>query len=183
MDLYTLAIVLHILGAVIGVGAVTIYNLQLFRAIGDKELGTAFQKSIHFYGKLIQTGLVFLVISGLYFMYSNPILWNSEKILAKLGLVAVLIINGFVVNFIYHPKFASLKSDDWSGKTSTLRKLIVASQPINTISIVSWYAIFFLGAVGRQSWSFAQMAIGYILFYIITYIIISFATKKRFDNQ
>lgn len=182
MELYTIAIVLHVLGAVIGVGAVTINDLQYFRAIGDKELGVAFQKSSQFYGNLIKTGLGLLVISGLYFMFSKPVLWSSEKILTKLALVGVLVINGFIINFIFEPKFTKLKPEDWSEKSPELKKIVFARLPFDIISIVSWYAVLFMGAVGRQPWKATQIIISYILLLVAVYIITKVITKKRLNS-
>lgn len=179
MSLYAWAVVLHVFGAVIGVGAVLVHDLQLMRAIGDKDLGLAFQKSSHFFGKLIQTGLALLVISAIYFMYSKPALWGSEKILTKIGLVVILIINGFVINFIHNPRFASLQSDDWQIKTPALKKLISARLPLDVISVTTWVSVLFLGAVGRQAWGISQIAIGYVALLLLVYTVLCAILKKR----
>lgn len=182
MDLYNFAVVLHVIGAVIGVGTVTVHDLQFYRAIGDRDLAAGYQKSVIFYGKLIHSGLFLLVISGLYFMIARPAFWNSEKILTKLGLLVVLIVNGFLINNIFHPKFARLKMDDWLEKSPAFKKLTLTKLPIDAISIATWYAIVFLGAAGRQPWNPAQIIIGYAVFLMLTYIIIRTAVIKRLTN-
>lgn len=182
MELYTAVIVLHILGAVIGIGTVTINDLQFFRAIGDRDLGVAYQKSAEFYSKLIKGGLGLLVLSGFYFMFSKPVLWSSEKILAKLGLVVILVMNGFIINFIFQPKFAELKAEDWSKKSLKLKELTISRLPLDVISIVSWYAVLFLGAVGRQPWKATQIIISYILLLVAAYIITRVIIKKRLNS-
>jgi len=182
MNLYTWAVVLHVFAAVLGAGTVIIHDLQLLRAIGDGDLGVAFQKSSRFFGKLIQTGLALLVISGLYFMYAKPALWGSEKILSKLGLVLILVINGFVINFIRHPRFSSLKPDDWQSKSPALKKLISARMPFDVISVVTWVGVLFLGTVGRQQWSLIQIATGYVIFLLLGYVVISLVLKNRLSK-
>lgn len=179
MALYTWAVVMHVFAAVLGVGTVIIHDLQLLRAIGDRDLGLAFQKSSHFFGRLIQAGLAMLIISGAYFMYAKPALWGSEKIITKIGLVAILVINGFFINFIHHPRFSSIKPDDWENKTPALKKLIFARLPFDVISVVTWLSVLFLGAVGRQKWEFPQIAIGYAILLVLSYIIFNTILQKR----
>lgn len=183
MELYTVAIVLHVIGAVIGVGTVTVNDLQYFRAIGDRELGVAYQKSVKFYGNLIKGGLGLLIISGLFFMFSKPVLWGSEKILTKLVLVGLLAINGFVINFVFEPKLAQFKADDWSGKSLLLKKMVFTRLPFDIISIVSWYAVLFLGAVGRQPWNAVQIILGYIVALAVFFIIGRGIMRKLFDSK
>lgn len=179
MSLFTFAIVLHVIGAVLGIGAATIHDLQFFRAIGDKDLGIAFKKSAAFYGKIVQTGLSLLVLSGAYFMYSKPVLWQSEKMLTKLGLILVLIINGFVINFILHPKFAKLTGEDWANKSEKLKQIAHKRSIFDAISISAWYTILILGAAGRQSWQAEEIIIGYILLLIVVYAAINLTLKNR----
>jgi hypothetical protein len=170
MDLYTWAIVIHVIGAVAGVGAVTVHDLQYFRAFGDKDLGIAFLKSSHFYGRIIQFGLALLVISGLTFMLSRPVLWGSEKIVTKLVLVGILMINGFFINFIHHPRLGALKGEDWQNKTTALKNVALSRLSFDSISLATWYSILFLGAVGRQPWQWWQIAIGYVVLVLISYL-------------
>lgn len=182
MSLYTWLVVVHVFGAILGVGTVIVHDLQLLRAIGDKDIGVAFQKSSHFFGKLIQTGLALLLISGIYFMYAKPALWGSEKILAKLGLVVILIINGFVINFVHHPRFSSIKPDDWQNKSPALKKLISTRLPFDVISVTTWISILFLGAVGRQTWSVAQIATGYVVLLLLVYVTLYAILNKQLNK-
>ena len=100
MELYTWAIAVHVIGAVLGVGTVTVNDLQFWRAIGDKDLGLAFQKSAVFYGKIIKAGLALLVLVVGYFVVKTILgrsstkqitltywgLWESEELLKPLFL-------------------------------------------------------------------------------------------------
>lgn len=180
MDIHTYAIVAHVVGAVLGVGTVTMHDLHLYRAIGDRDLAVAFRKSEVFYNRLIQIGLALLVASGLYFMFSRPVLWSSDKILTKLGLVALLVINGFIINFILRSKLGKLSPDDWASKSKILRKVLMFRLPFDAISFSGWYTVLFLGAVGRQPWSVLTIILGYLIFYLVVYLAFRLVVLKRF---
>ena len=183
MELYTWAIAVHVIGAVLGVGTVRVNDLQFWRAIGDKDLGLAFQKSAVFYGKIIKAGLALLVLSGLYFMFNRPVLWGSEKILTKLALVGVLVINGFIINFVLEPKIKRLKESDWEKKSPTLKNVVLSRIPFDAISLTTWYAVLFLGAVGRQPWAYWQIAIGYVLIMVAVYTILRLLLRARLQKS
>lgn len=180
MQLYTLAVILHVIGAVVGAGTVLINDLQLMRAIGDKDLGVAYQKSAGFLSKLIMAGLVLLIVSGIYFMISKPFFWQSEKIVTKLAIVAVLLVNGVMMNLLVHPKLNRIKPTDWTEKSQALKKLINFGLPFGVISIVSWFAALFLGAAGRQSWNAPIILAVYALTLVIVYVVTRYIINKRF---
>ncbi len=179
MDIHTYLIVAHVIGAVLGVGTVTMHDLHIYRAIGDRDLAVAFQKSEVFYSRVIQIGLALLVASGLYFMFSRPVLWSSEKILTKLGLVVLLVLNGAVINFILRRRAGKLSPDDWATKSKLLKTEIFFRLPFDATSFSGWYAVLFLGAVGRQAWHPALIIIGYIIFYAAVFTVFRTVLIKR----
>jgi hypothetical protein len=182
MAVYELAIVAHIIGAVLGVGGVTIYTLQFFKSIGDSEIANGFQKSDSFYGKIILSGFFMLVISGFYFMISQPVLWGSEKILTKLSLVVLLFINAQIVDVRVAPKIALLTPEDWDKKSESLKNHVSSLLPFDAISLSGWYTVLFLGAAGNQSWNFIQILIGYAIALSLVFIALRFAANRKLQN-
>jgi hypothetical protein len=182
MTLYDFAIVAHIIGAVLGVGGVTIYTLQFLKSIGDSEIATGFQKSDSFYGKIILSGFFILVISGFYFMLSQPVLWGNEKILTKLGLLVLLFVNAQIVDARVVPKLAALTPEDWDQKSQSLKDIINSLLPFDAISLSGWYTVLVLGAAGHQSWNFIQILVGYAIVLSLLFIALRFAANRRLQN-
>jgi hypothetical protein len=182
MTMYDLAIVAHIIGAVLGVGGVTIYTLQFFKSIGDSEIATAFQKSDSFYGKIILSGFFILVISGFYFMFSQPSLWGSERILTKLSLLVLLFINAQIVDAKVVPRIASLTPEDWDKKSQSLKNTVKSLLPFDAISLSGWYTVLVLGAVGNQSWNFVQILVGYAIALSLVFIALRLAANRKLEN-
>lgn len=179
MDLYTWAIVGHVVGTVIGVGTVTMHDFQFWRAIGDREMAAAYRKSAQLYSRIIQGGLGLLILSGAYFMISRPVLWGSEKILTKLALVALLFVNGYVISVVLHKRFDRLSIEDWVQKTPALKRLVQQSVPFHAVSVSAWYATLFLGAVGRQPWSALEIVMGYGIVFLLCYLVLRFVFSQR----
>jgi hypothetical protein len=170
MDLYTVAVIVHVFGAVLGAGAVTVNDWQFMRAIGDRELGVAYQKSARQFSWIIIAGFLLLLVSGGYFMYARPALWRSEKIITKLGIVAVIAVNGWLMNKRLHGELDKLTSADWEKKTAAMKELVTVGLPYGVVSSVSWWAAVLLGAAGRQPWFAWQVAGAYVLALIATYL-------------
>ncbi len=182
IDPYTFVIFLHIIGSVIGVGTVTVNDLQFTMAIGDRDLGVAYLKSTKIYSLMITAALILLIASGLYFMISKPVLWGSGKILTKMAIVGIITINGIFMNTLLRPKLSKLSAEDWANRSKNLKKVAVYGAPFGTIATVSWYFVLFLGAVGRQSWKPMQILVVYVVLLIVGYTITQQIIKRQFSK-
>lgn len=183
IDLYTLIVFLHVVGSVIGVGTVTINDLQFTRAIGDRDLGIAYLKSAKIYSLIIVGALLLLIASGFYFMYAKPVLWGSEKILTKMALVGILTINGTFMNLKLRPKLLKLTGDDWAKKSKKLKNVASFGAPFGTIATVSWYYVLFLGAVGRQPWHIGQIVFVYVVLLAVGFVFTNLILRKQFSKK
>ena len=103
MDVYTLLIIGHLIGTVLGVGGATMIEIHLNQALRDKEMNPmekSYLKTDFLITRIgmtlgILTGIGFLVIyvlNGQYFRLQNPILW------AKLAIVLIIIINAILLH-------------------------------------------------------------------------------------
>lgn len=166
----TIAIILHVIGTVIGVGAVTVNDLSLLRAIGDGELGVGYQRSARFYSGLIWLGLLILIGTGIYFALTNPWVMQSEKILTKLLLVAILTVNGILIGRFLTPRLDGLRREDWERRTEKLRTIMRLGVFPGALSAVTWYTALILGAAGRQEWTAPQMLGWYVVALLVAWL-------------
>ncbi|MBI4022786.1 hypothetical protein HY375_01315 [Candidatus Berkelbacteria bacterium] len=175
----TIAIILHVIGTVLGAGAVTINDLTLVRAIGDGDIGVAYQKSARAYTLLVWLGLVLILGSALYMALSTSWVMQSEKVLTKLFLVAVLTINGVLMGRFLLPRIDALTKADWQDRTPKLRTLVLAGVFPGALSVTSWYTTLILGAAGRQAWTPEQMLGWYLIALGLVWAVASLTVKWR----
>ena len=165
------AIILHVIGTVIGAGTVTANDLMFMGSIGDKDLGKGYQRMAPIFSLLIWLALALLIGTGTFFLIERPQILSSEKMLTKLGVVAIVAINGIIMNLLLHKKLEAITEKDWAEKSSRLKALVFMGLPFGVISVASWYTALILGAAGRQSWTFIQIAPLYLGAIIIGYIL------------
>ncbi|MBI4032205.1 hypothetical protein HY374_00695 [Candidatus Berkelbacteria bacterium] len=146
----------HVIGTVLGVGAATINDVLFMRAIGSTEEGEAYRRYNGTLSLVAWVGITILAASAMYFWIQMPGIHGSEKILTKIGLTALLALNGLAMHMLLRPRVMSMKPADWkdAGKLDWVKSVGV---PLGVLSAVSWYTALILGAVGRTSWGYEQI--------------------------
>ncbi|MBI2590183.1 hypothetical protein HYW32_04165 [Candidatus Berkelbacteria bacterium] len=175
----TIAVILHVIGTVLGVGAVTVNDVMLLRALGDGDQGIAYQKNAIWFSLIIWIGWIILAGSAVYFALTNSWVMQSGKILLKLFLFGVLTINGLMMNFILTPALERLKRVDWQEKRPALKRIVRLGVFPGALSITSWYATLILGAAGRQTWTVEQMFSIFALALLVAWLGAYFVTNWR----
>lgn len=167
----TIAVILHVIGSVIGVGAVTVNDFMLLRAVGDGDLGVAYQKSASAYSMLVWLGWLLLAGSALYMGLTNSWVMHSPKMLLKLFLFLILTVNGLLMGGVLIPLLHRLKREDWEQKTDALKRVVMLGVLPGAISIATWYSILVLGAAGRQeTWTLEYMSAVVLAFFVAAWI-------------
>lgn len=149
-------VAVHVVGAVLGVGAATVNDVLFMRAIGTPEEGEAYRHYNATLSLVAWTGVALLVASATYFWVQIPAIHDSEKILTKIGLTTLLVLNAGAMMSFLRPYVMRMKPADWkdAGKLGWVKTVGV---PFGVISAVSWYAALILGAVGRTGWGYEQI--------------------------
>lgn len=178
----TIAVIVHVIGSVIGVGAVTVNDIMFMRAIGDGDLGVAYQKSASFYSLIVWSGWLLLAGSALYMTLTNDWVLQSHKMLVKIALFGLLTLNGLVMGAVLIPRLHRLKRSDWQDKSDALKQFVLLGVFPGALSIASWYTVLILGAAGRQPWTVMQMGLGFGLFLIVAWIGASVMVRWRFKQ-
>lgn len=139
----------HLVGVALGLGGATITDILFFKFIKNKKISPFESKVLKTLSQVIWFALGILILSGvgLYLPYADR-LNGSPKFLVKMIAVAVIILNGLVLNFVISPKISKISS------SALFRRLAFAS---GAISIVSWYSAFILGMMRSKIFSFGEL--------------------------
>lgn len=155
MDIYTLIVLLHVVGTILGVGGATVAELQITRALGDKKLHPDERALLHVNYGLIRVGMATLLVSvlGMYWYFAmtgSNVLFTSEKLWIKELMFVAIIINAFALQKRWVPL--------WLGAS---------------ISFTSWWGAALLGLAGELTYTFMT----YIAVYIAAIFAVAGVTK------
>ncbi len=117
---------IHFIGLAFGLGGATIATVISNKATKDKDVGKAAGKIMPSIVKLIWTGLVLLILSGIFisFLISRPL--NKKLLILKHILVAWIVIIGIIIGRRIK------KKKDISG--------------LSKINLILWYAVTLMSA-------------------------------------
>ena len=150
MNWHTFLIIAHIIGISLGVGGVTISDLNFFKIlkrgkISEDTLGLL--KTLSF---AIWIGLIILVLSGFGFLIllrlTRPelgILYNP-KLWAKLTITAIVLFNGLIMHWKVFPLLESSVGKPLNSPEFSKKAWIAFTT--GAISFISWYSALILGA-------------------------------------
>lgn len=146
-EYYGFVLVLHALGAALGVGAATITDIFFFKFLKDFKISEWESEVMHTLSQIIWFALGILVITGLGLYLTNAeVLNQTPKFIVKAVGVAVLIINGAFLNLLISPKLIKISFGGAhaheEGELRYIRKWAFA---LGAVSITSWYSVFLLG--------------------------------------
>jgi hypothetical protein len=163
IDGKTFFVILHVLGAVIGMGAAVMTDLMYFTVVKDRIITKAELRFIELGSRMVWLGLFIIVLSGLVIFSSDPEAYlASSKFLAKMTIVGVLIINGLVFHFEHLVTCrANLgvhlpSQKEWRAKSI----LLYAS---GAISATSWFFAVVLGSLDAVPYSYGIIMLSYLL--------------------
>lgn len=163
MDIYTLLIIVHLIGAALGVGGATFIEIFLTKSLADGVIDPTESGFLKITYRVVRVGLVLSLFTGFgfvilyiahgqFFKLYNPVLW------AKLTVVSIIAINAILLQM--H------KISLWLG---------------SAFSFISWYAALIIGVFLTNSTKLSYVEI--MLFYIVGVIIGGFilgAIRKKF---
>lgn len=139
-------IIMHNIGFILGVGGATITDVFFFRFLKDNVISEEEKGTMDTLTSVIWVGLAILIISGLMLYLPNQARLDiSAKFQLKVVVVAVIALNGLLLNMLVAPKMRSF-SFEQTKPAKHLRKIAFA---LGGISIVSWYSAFLLGSIRR----------------------------------
>ena len=157
-------VILHALAAAVGVGATTVTDISFTKYLRDFRIDQLESASMRMYSQIIWFALGLLILTGIgLYLPETATLNTSSKFLVKVVAVAVITLNGVVLNLFVTPlltkmSFAAYKKDLPAG-FARARSIMFAS---GAVSIASWYLVFVLGSVRSIPVSFQVGLVGYV---------------------
>ncbi len=145
-------LILHVLGVVIGFGAAIVADTLFFRFLKDMRISRFEANVLKNVSYSVWFGLFLAIVSGgLLFMAHPAALLASDKFIAKLLILLVVIINGLILHFRIHPTLTRI----YFGKRHTPQKAELAGGTrmaflCGAISVTSWFSVFLLGMLPRS---------------------------------
>lgn len=178
-EIKTISTILHVGSAVVGMGAALMGDLLFNFYSADKKLNRTEIKTLDLLSTIVWFGLLALALSGIMLFLSDPARYMaSEKFMAKLTILAVLVINGFFLSKKIWPRLikAGFLTDKKERRT---RRIAFAC---GTISVVSWVSVLVLGILDRAPLPYPYL-IGIYVFILFCGINVALRIeKKQFGN-
>jgi hypothetical protein len=146
-DFYLLLIVLHLVGAVLGVGAATFIEVFLNKSLADRKMDDSEKGFMKVTYVVLRIGLVLSVITGLgfllvYYSQGNVAKLQSGTLWAKNTIILILVINAVLL----HLHKMKLR---WG----------------SSLSFVSWWTAFLLGIflTNNERFGYIEIMIAYAI--------------------
>jgi uncharacterized membrane protein len=171
-------VIIHNVGFILGVGAATMSDIFFFRSLRDNTISQEEKETMDTLSTVIWAGLGVLIVSGIaMYLPDQARLAVSAKFLLKLIVVAVIIINGILLNMIVAPNMRRL-SFGGSVPERRFRRLAFA---LGGISFTSWYLAFLLGSLRTINIYFIPAVLFYVL--LLFFVIIGSQVFERYITK
>ncbi len=147
LDAYTIGIMIHVFGAILGAGAAFVSDGMFFSSIKDGRMTATELRFLRLGSHFVWTGVGILIFSGIFLVALDPTHYlNSSKFLAKMTIVAVIIANGLVFHLVHVPVLHRHEGIYFSTSAEFRKKssLILVS---GAVSMISWLSAIILGMI------------------------------------
>ncbi len=164
--------IIHFIGLAFGIGAATMLDLIVLRFFIGRRISTAAFDIFKFGSNIVSFGICTLWLSGfgflVFYAMFEPIKLTNEKVWAKMVIVLILTINGFIIHKTILPAVkAQVGKSIFEGMSMSKRRALVC---IGTISVVSWYAPLVIANL--SSLNFTVPALQILLAYAIVLLVV-----------
>lgn len=184
MDYELVALTGHLLGFALGLGGATISDVMFLNSVNEKTITQEKFNTLKTLSRVIWIGLIILILSGLtmftliYMERGSIPMLASPRWQAKLIMVAIVLINGFVFMKKIFPVLRSAVGQTLS--LGLLGKNIWLLAISGTISIVSWYSIFIISILPRTVRPSVFIFLGiYVALIICGSLLANFTLRKK----
>ncbi len=178
VELKAIFIVAHFVGILISLFAVIFTDSVLLRGIKARNFDLQMISSIVHGSNIVWVGILVIVLSGSgIFLTDSARYLHASKFLAKMTIVAVLIINGVVFHRKHIPLLKKTTGQNLLGSSDFMKgssSLFTAG----AISIVSWLSAFILGSLPSLPYPYWQIVFIYLLALILAVVLAQFSRKR-----
>ena len=167
INYHNLLILFHILGVAVGFGGVVMSDYIFLSSMRVGEIAKERFVFLKESSRMVWIGVLLMVISGalLFFEFPDRYL-ASGKFLAKMTLVAILIINGAFFHWFHLPRLRRYLDADLS-TLPEFKKHFPTLLVSGAVSSVSWLGALLLGVLGRSPYTYWQIIGTYLPILVI----------------
>jgi len=160
VDLKTILIIGHAIGAVLGVGGATMSDLMFFKSVKNLKISKTEMKFMELGSLQVWAGIALTIISAIGFFIWFPELLKTSRILAKSSIFLIILANGIFLNLWVTP-FLKKHIDVNLAESESFRKAQTILVTSGAVSIISWYYVFILGTWRTIPYSYGPVIIAY----------------------
>ncbi len=184
MDYKIVFVFIHLVGVALGVGGATISDIFFFRFLSDLRISKWESKILHVLSEVIWVSLGLFWVSGIGLFLTNISGYlNSSKFMTKMIIIAVIMINGLVLNYYISPRLATISfkksHKHMPGEMRRFRKVAFA---LGALSLTSWYLALILGMLRSIPLS-VPVALGVYVLIVAGAITVSQFVENRMHKQ
>lgn len=177
IDTKTIYTIIHVFGAIIGAGGAFVSDGMFFDTIKDGRVTKRELDFMKLGGKFVWTGLFVLLVSGILLVSTDPARYlASDKFIAKVIIVAVIVVNGVVFHTIHIPHIRNHLGIKLKESETFLKKssFIMAS---GALSLTSWVFAVILGSLRHVPYSYIQI-VGVYFVCVLVAVLAALVMKK-----
>ena len=170
--------IVHVIGVVFGMGGALVSDVLFSFFSKDKELNQTEISTLSLLSSLVLYSLIIITVSGIFIFLSDTTKYlNSAKFLAKMSILVILLINGYVLNKTVWPHLLN-KNFFTEEKEKSTRKLAFAC---GAVSVISWLSVCTLGILDNLNMSYLLIISLYIVILLFGIIVSLFVEKNEFN--
>ncbi|MEK7137980.1 MAG: hypothetical protein AAB787_00575 [Patescibacteria group bacterium] len=154
LELETIFLITHVFGAILGAGGAFTSDAMFMSSAKDGRITQTEMRFMRLGGRLIWTGLTILIVSGLCLFALQPEEYlTSDKFLAKMSIVGIIAINGFIFHASHLPLLKKNLGVHFASSPAILKRssLLLIS---GSISMISWISAVVLGMIKNLPWEY-----------------------------
>ncbi|MGK0209534.1 MAG: hypothetical protein ACI83O_000811 [Patescibacteria group bacterium] len=173
--MYIISLVFHILGVAVCVGSVTFVDYLHIIGLRKRSLESKFIRIYPYVSKLINAGIIVILLSGIIMLIQKPELLASNLFRFKMALFAIVILNGIYLQKVVSP---GINKCVLEGQKNCTQEILYSSSISGSISIVTWYSLVVLSITKVLQYKWYEFLSVYLLI-IICAIYVAIYMEKR----
>ena len=143
MDPQVAVRMIHFIGAIVALGAVTVTDSMLLYLHFRNGFSEVLSKISMILSMIVWIGLFVLGVTGAFLIYTNPAIAAGTFFHLKFALVVMVFLNGIVLNEKVYPHFQQL-SDHWDESDPEVSHFEKFAAVFGMISVLGWWAVMLM---------------------------------------
>lgn len=170
--------VVHVIAVVFAMGSALVSDLLFSVFSKDKKLNATQISTLTILRSIVFYGLILVVLSGAaLFLSSVEEYMHSAKFLAKMSILSVLLINGYVLNKYIWPHVLREEFFTSEGERNVRRVAFACG----AISVISWLSVCTLGVLDGLRMSYGTIISIYLLVILFGATVSLLMEKREFN--